>query len=106
MENRFNERRDIVHPHARAVALSRHLPPERLAYLVEPDVIDEYAAIMVRHRTRDRQRRLLLFWSLFYGGSGALVLLGLTLSLTFLAVAALWLLAFAILGFVVLKPEA
>jgi len=106
MDSLFNERRDTVHPYARSVALSRHLPPERLAYLVEPDVIDEYAAILVRHRARDRRRQLMLYWSLFYGGSGGLVLLGLTLSLTFLAVAALWLLAFAILGFVVLKPEA
>jgi hypothetical protein len=105
MDSLFNERRDIVHPHARAVALSRHLPPERLAYLVEPDVIDEYAAILVQHRARDRRRRLMRYWSLFYGGSGGLVLLGLTLSVTFLAVAALWLLAFGILGLVVLKPE-
>lgn len=105
MDSRFNERRDIVHPHARTVALNRHLPPERLAYLVESDVIDEYAAILVQHRARDRQRRLMLYWSLFYGGSGGLVLLGLTLSLTFLAASALWLLVFSILGFVVLKPE-
>jgi hypothetical protein len=105
MDSLFNERRDIVHPHARAVALSRHLPPERLAYLVEPDVIDEYAAILVQRRARDRRRHLTLYWSLFYGGSGALVLLGLTLSIGFLAVAACWLLAFAILGFVTLKPE-
>ena len=106
MDSFVSERHDTVHPHARTVALNRHLPPERLAYLVEPDVIDEYAAILVRHRARDRRRRLLLFWSFFYGGSGSLVLLGLTLSFTFLAAAALWLLAFAILGFGVLKPEA
>jgi hypothetical protein len=105
MDSRFNQQRGSIHPHARAVALSKHLPPERLAYLVEPDVIDEYAAILVQHRARDRRRQLLLYWSLFYGGSAGLVLLGLTLSLTFLAAAALWLLAFAILGFVVLKPE-
>jgi hypothetical protein len=105
MDSRFNARRDIVHPHARAVALSRRLPPERLAYLVEPDVIDEYAAILVRHRARDRRRRLMLYWSLFYGGSALLVVLGLLISLTFLATAALWLLAFGILGFVTLKPE-
>lgn len=106
MDSQFNGHRNVVHPHARAVALSKHLPPERLAYLVEPDVIDEFADILVQRRARERQRRLTLYWSLFYGGSGGLVVLGLTLSLTFLAAAALWLLAFAILGFVVLKPEA
>ena len=106
MDNLFNERNDVIHPYARAVARSAHLPPERLAYLDDPDVIDEYAHLLIQRRARERQRRLTLYWSLFYGGTGSLLVVGLLLSLTFIAVAALWLLAFAALGMIVLKPEA
>jgi hypothetical protein len=105
MDYWLNERNDVIHPHARAVARSRRLPPERLAYLDDPDVIDEYATLLVRHRARERQRRLTLYWSLFYGGTGGLLVVGLLISLTFIAVAVLWLLTFFALGFVALKPE-
>ena len=106
MDYLFNERNDVIHPYARAVARSAHLPPERLAYLDDPDVIDEYAHLLIQRRARERQRRLTLYWSLFYGGTGSLLVVGLLLSLTFIAVAALWLLAFAALGMIVLKPDA
>jgi len=105
MDDLFNERDDVIHPHARAVARSAHLPPERLAYLDDPDVIDEYAHLLIQRRARERQRRLTLYWSLFYGGTGGLLLIGLLLSATFIAVGVLWLFVLVADGFVVLKPE-
>lgn len=101
----FNEENDVIHPHALAVARSKRLPPSRLAYLDEPDVIDEYATLLVQHRARDRQRRLALYWSCFYGGTGGLIVIGLLVSLMFMAVAALWLAALVVIGFNVLTPE-
>jgi hypothetical protein len=105
MGDLLNERSDVIHPHALAVARSKRLPPSRLAYLDDPDVIDEYATLIVARRARERQRRLTLYWSLFYGGTGSLVVMGLLVSLTFIAAAALWLLLLVAIGLIVLKPE-
>ncbi len=95
---------DVVHPHAQVVARRWHLPVERLAYLDDPDQIDEIAEIMVRRRERSRQTKLRLYWSLFYGGTGLLLVTGLLFSLILVAVAILWLMAMIAVGFVLLKP--
>ena len=101
----YNETPDVIHPHARAVARSNHLPPARLAYLDDPDEIDEYANLLVRRRARERRRRLTLYWSLFYGGTGVLMVIGLLINLMFVAGAALWLLVLIAIGLSALKPE-
>ncbi len=93
-----------IHPHARVVARRWHLPLERLAYLDDPDDIDEVAEIMVRRRERTRQRRLRLYWTAFYGGTGALLIAGLLVSIVLIAVAALWLILLVALGLLLLRP--
>ncbi|HEX3724427.1 MAG TPA: hypothetical protein VHV31_16685 [Nitrolancea sp.] len=100
----LNEQNGNIHPYALAVARSKRLPPSRLAYLDDPDVIDEYATLIVQHRERDRQRRLALYWSCFYGGTGGLIVLGVLVSLMFMAVAALWMVALVVVGVNVLTP--
>ncbi|MGA7670109.1 MAG: hypothetical protein WBW04_06785 [Nitrolancea sp.] len=95
---------DALHPHARQVAKSRHLPEARLAYLDDPDEIDELARIMVRRRERRRRRWLRIYFMLFYGGTGLLVVVGLLLNVAFIAGAVLWLILLLALGLIALKP--
>ena len=102
MEHSFNE--DILHPHARITARRRRLPVSSLAYLDDPDEIDELAEIMVRRRMRRRRMGLRIYFSLFYGGTGLLVLAGLVLNVAFIAGAALWLILLLAAGLIVLKP--
>ncbi len=95
---------DGLHPHARLVARSRHLPAERLAYLDDPDEIDELAQIIVRRRERRRRVKLRVYFSLFYGGTGLLVVTGLLLNVAFIAGAVLWLILLLAVGLIALKP--
>jgi hypothetical protein len=77
-----------------------------LAYLDDPDQIDEYAQILVRRRERSRRRGLRVYWSLFYGGTGVLLVAGLLVSATLIAVAVLWLTLLVAAGLIVLRPTA
>ena len=95
---------DVLHPHARLVAKSRRLPESRLAYLDDPDEIDELADIMVRRRERRRRTLLHVYFTLFYGGTGGLVVVGLLLNVAFIAGAVLWLILLLALGLIALKP--
>jgi hypothetical protein len=95
---------DAIHPHARAVARRWRLPLARLAYLDDPDEIDELAELIVRRRERARDRRLHIYWTLFYGGTGALLVTGLLVSAALIAVAVLWLILFVAVGLIFLKP--
>jgi len=104
MNELFDEAGETIHPHAHHVARRWRLPVTRLAYLDDPDQIDELAEIMVRRRERTRGHRLRVYWSLFYGGTGALLLAGLLFSVVLIAVAVLWLLLMVTLGLIVLKP--
>ncbi len=95
---------DVLHPHARWVAKSCHLPEARLAYLDDPDEIDELAQIMVRRRERTRRTWLRVYFTLFYGGTGVLVVAGLLLNVAFIACAVLWLVLLLAAGLIALKP--
>lgn len=93
-----------VHPHARLVSRRYRVPEARLAYLDDLDDIDEMAQAIVRRRERARHTRLRLYWTLLYGGTGALLLSGLFVSAVWIAVAILWLILMAGLGLLLLKP--
>ena len=95
---------DHIHPHAQLVARRWQLPLSRLAYLDDPDQIEELAEIMVRRRDRSRLVKLRLYWSLFYGGTGVLVVAGLLLNVAFIAGAVLWLMLLVPVGLIGLKP--
>lgn len=95
---------DILHPHARLVAMSRRLPEAQLAYLDDPNEIDELAQIMVRRRARKRRKGVRVYFSLFYGGTGLLMVAGLLLNVAFIAGAVLWLLLLVAVGLIALKP--
>lgn len=102
MVARKNELPQMIHPHAQLVARRWRLPETRLAYLDDPDEIEELAAIIVRRRERARRMRLRLYWTLFYGGTAALLAAGLVFSAVLIAVAALWLVVLVALGFLIL----
>lgn len=93
-----------IHPHAQLVARRCKLPEMRLAYLDDPDEIEELAAIIVRHREHARRFRLRLYWSFFYGGTGSFLAAGLVFSVVFVAIAVLWLVVLVALGFIILTP--
>lgn len=96
----------FVHPHARLVARRWQLPVARLAYLDDPDEIDDYAEILMRRRERVRRNRLRVYWTLFYGGTGLLLAAGLLLSVALIALAVLWLVILVAAGLIALRPDA
>jgi hypothetical protein len=93
-----------LHPHARLVARRYRVPEMRLAYLDDPDDIDELAQALVRRREQTRRRRLRVYWTLFYGGTGSLLAAGLLVSPLLIAVAILWLIVVGALGLLRLQP--
>jgi len=95
-----------IHPHARLVARRCGLPEGRLAYLDDPDDIDEMAQALLRRRERTHRRQLRRYWALFYGGTGALLAAGLFVSPVLIAIAILWLIVVAALGLFLLRPLA
>ncbi len=106
MRHTFRQSFDTVHPHAQLVARRWHLQVARLAYLDDPDQIDEYAEILVRRREQSRRNGLRVYWSLFYGGTGVLLVAGLLVSAILIAVAVLWLTLLVAAGLIVLRPDA
>jgi hypothetical protein len=93
-----------IHPHARLVARRYGLPEKRLAYLEDPDDIDEMAQAIVRRREHAQRSRQRLYWTVLYGGTGVLLVAGLLVSAVWIAVAILWLIVVAALGMLFLKP--
>ncbi len=58
----------------------------------------------MRRRDRTRRRRLRLYWTAFYGGTGALLIAGLLFSVVLIAIAVVWLILLVGLGLVFLNP--